>query len=255
MAHIHADIIGPLPSSRGYSYIFTIIDRATRWPDAIPITAPSAECSANALLQWIGRHGIPDTLVTDNGTNFTSNMFTALSQSLGFKLKHTTTYNPESNGIIERCHRTLKTALTTHCQSTDWSRKLPWILLSLRTTPHSALNAAPAEVLYGKNIRIPADLLPQSEDHISIADTSNIINKFLPPKITYNVHQNKIFLPKNIKESMFVYEKIDHHRPPLSFAYEGPFPIIKVHEKYATICKNNINKNVSLDRLKPAFVS
>ena len=181
-----------------------IIDRATRWTDAISITAPSAECSTNTLLQWIGRHGIPDTLVTDNGTNFTSNMFTALSQSLGFKLKHTTTYNPESNGIIERCHRTLITALTAHCQGSDWSRKLPWIFLSLRTTPHSALNAAPAEVLYGKNIRIPADLLPQSEEHTSIAETSNIIDKFLPPKITYNVDKHKFFLLKNIKESMFV---------------------------------------------------
>ena len=68
-SHIHIDIVGPLPSSSGYTYLFTCIDRYTRWPEAIPMTDATAESCASAILSgWIPRFGVPITITSDQAT-------------------------------------------------------------------------------------------------------------------------------------------------------------------------------------------
>jgi hypothetical protein len=53
-AHIHVDLIGPLPPSRGHTYLFTIIDRTSRWPEAIPLASMTADDCARALFAgWV----------------------------------------------------------------------------------------------------------------------------------------------------------------------------------------------------------
>ena len=130
-ANIHMDIMGTLPPSEGYKYLLTAIDRATRWAEAYPIRTQTAEACLKGVLQWISHYGLPESIVTDRGTNFTSNIWQQVTESLGIRLQHVTAYNPEANGIVERYHRTLKTALAASCVDSHWSRKLPWVLLSL----------------------------------------------------------------------------------------------------------------------------
>ena len=255
LAHLHVDVVGPLPPSRGYRYLFTVIDRNTRWPEAFPMTSQSAENCATALIQWISRYGIPETVVTDRGTNFTSTLWQDISNRLGMQLNHTTSYNPEANGLVERLHRTLKSALAAACQGHDWARTLPWTLLGLRTTPHSALGAAPAEVLYGKSLRIPSDILPSAAVHQTIEDTQEAINPFLPPKRTYNPSSRKKYIPASLGSTPFIYERIDHHRQPLSDTYEGPFAVLERGEKTIKVNKNGKEVWLSIDRVKPAFIS
>jgi hypothetical protein len=58
-SHIHVDLVGPLPPSKGFTYLFTIIDRTSRWPKAIPIAATTTVGCANALFQgWVSRFGV-----------------------------------------------------------------------------------------------------------------------------------------------------------------------------------------------------
>ena len=58
--HIHVDIVGPLPSCRGFTHLFTVIDRTTRWPEAIPLSKTTTEDCARALVDgWIARFGAP----------------------------------------------------------------------------------------------------------------------------------------------------------------------------------------------------
>ena len=120
-AQNHVDIVGPLPQSEGYRYLFTITDRATRWPEATPICDETAESCAGALLtSWVARFGLPEHITSDRGGAFISNIWTNLALLLGIQLHHTTTYQPQSNGMIERWHRTLKTSLMSRCTGSDW---------------------------------------------------------------------------------------------------------------------------------------
>jgi len=57
-AHVHLDLVGPLPSSHGFTYLFTCIDRSIKWPEAIPLTGISAtECASTMFHGWISRFG------------------------------------------------------------------------------------------------------------------------------------------------------------------------------------------------------
>ena len=99
ISHIHIDIVGPLPSSSGYTYLFTCA-RYTRWPEAIPMTDATAESCAFAMLSgWIGRFGVPTTITSDQGQQFDSHPSKALMNLLGTKRNRTTAYHPQANGL------------------------------------------------------------------------------------------------------------------------------------------------------------
>ena len=81
---IHVDIVGPLPISQGKSYLFTIIDRYTRWPEAIPMADATASSCAFALLsQHIARFGVPEDVTSDRGPQFTFALWSSLNTLLG----------------------------------------------------------------------------------------------------------------------------------------------------------------------------
>ena len=72
--------------------------------------------------------------MSDRGRQLESELFTALSQTVGFTRCRTTSYHPQNNGFVERVHRTLKAALKT---KESWLRALPMALLGLRARPNT----------------------------------------------------------------------------------------------------------------------
>ena len=83
-SHIHGDLVGPLPPSRGFTYLFTIVDRFTRWPEAIPLTDSNTTTCARALVNhWLAHFGIPMDISSDRGSQFTSRLWTALINQIG----------------------------------------------------------------------------------------------------------------------------------------------------------------------------
>ena len=79
--HIHVDLVGPLPPSHGFTHLFTIVDRFTRWPEAIPLSDISTTSCARALISnWIARFGVPMDISSDRGPQFTSQVWTAMAE-------------------------------------------------------------------------------------------------------------------------------------------------------------------------------
>ncbi|GBM98579.1 hypothetical protein AVEN_227595-1 [Araneus ventricosus] len=110
--HINIDIIGSLPSSQGFTYCLTAIDRFSRWSETMPLADIRAETVAQTLYSgWISRFGVSQRISTDRGSQFASDVFHSLAKTFGIRLSHTAAYHPQANGAIERWHRTLKAAI------------------------------------------------------------------------------------------------------------------------------------------------
>jgi hypothetical protein len=131
-AHLHVDLVGPLPPSRGHTYLFTIIDWTSRWPEAIPLASiTTADCT----------RAPPATITSDRGAQFTSALWAGLCSLPNIQHSPTTAYNPQSNGFVERFHRWLKDALRSWAAAADWHDHLPWVLLGIRTAFRFPLSA------------------------------------------------------------------------------------------------------------------
>ncbi|GBP78798.1 Transposon Tf2-9 polyprotein [Eumeta japonica] len=174
--HIHVDIVGPLPTTADYKYLLTIIDRCTGWPEAFPMKISADTVAKVELEGWIARYGCPLKLTSNQGKQFESNLFHKLIKLLGIDKIRTTPYHPQSNGMVERWHRSLKTALRARLNHKSWIEKLPIILLELRAVPRSDTNLVDGYLFvfkWFKGDQLPtsvSDLITQVPDTNSIYD-------------------------------------------------------------------------------------
>ena len=161
--HIHVDLVGPLPPSNGFTHLLTVIDGFSRWPEAIPLNnTDSSSCAQALVFHWIARFGVPLDLSSDRGPQFTSQLRTSISRLLGTQLHHTTAYHPQSNGLVERFHRHLKSALRARLTGPNWMQELPWVLLEIRTAPKDDLGCSSADMVYGSPLQYLETLFPAS---------------------------------------------------------------------------------------------
>ena len=259
---VHIDIVGPLLTSHNKSYLLTCIDRFTRWVEAIPLEDQSAERVAKALVDnWISRFGVPVKIVTDQGRNFSSKLLKSLANLLGVDIFHTTAYHPQSNGIIERWHRSLKTSLMCKLGNRNhaWMEQLGPVLLGLRSAVKEDLGYSPAELVYGTNLRLPGEFLSPTADNLdtSYSYVDNLRKTFrdIAPKLKTTWHvKNKLFHHPKLETATHVFLRDDSVKKPLQRPYTGPYRVIDRNSKTFNLDIRGKHTTVSKDRLKPAFI-
>ena len=154
-SHVLVDLVGPLPSVHGYTHVFTVVDRSTHWPAAYPIQDTSTTACINSLVEWISSFGVPATIASDRGSQFTSSSWSAFCHSLGIQHVMMTAYHPQSNSMVEWMHWQLKVALVARRSSTSWPSELPWVLLGLRSVPLEQPGVSSAELVFGTPPTLP----------------------------------------------------------------------------------------------------
>jgi transposase InsO family protein len=124
--HVHIDLVGPLPTSAGYTHRLTAVDHFTRWPKVIPIPDITADTMARALLTgWMSRLGCPHTITNGQGHQFECQLFKSLARLFGIQLSRTTAHHPAANKLVELFHRTLKVVIMCHVDQ-KWTEAFPW---------------------------------------------------------------------------------------------------------------------------------
>lgn len=256
--HVHVDLVGPLPPSRGFTHLLTMVDRTTRWPEAVPLSATTSPDVARAFISsWVSRFGVPLDMTSDRGPQFTSELWNAVAESLGVKLHRTTAYNPQANGLCERFHRTMKAALRASLVDSSWVDRLPWVLLGLRSAPKEDLNASSAQLVLGQSVRVPGEFLPSvpglGPEVVGRFDGGQGRARVFSPVAAHHCLPQS-FIPKDLMSAKYVFVRHDAHRSPLMTPYDGPFRVLEAGAKSFLLEMGTVQDRVSVDRLKPAHV-
>jgi len=165
---LSCDFITDLPLSKGYDSIFVIGDRLTKMFHYVPCTkTTTAPDFAKMLLDHVIRlHGIPDSIVSDRGSIFTSQFWTALSAFLNLKKRLSTAFHPQTDGQTERTNQTVEQYLRIYCnyQQDNWSQLLSLAEFSYNNAQHTSIGCSPFYANYGFNPRFTIEV-HQFEKH------------------------------------------------------------------------------------------
>jgi len=150
---IGMDFVGPFPTSKGYDYLWVIICRLTSMVHLIPVntTVKASELASLYVKEVVRLHGLPDSIVSDRDSKFTSKFWSETHRILGTKLLMSTAFHPQTDGATERANRSVGQILRTLIQpdQTDWVEKLPLTEFAINSNLSSSTGFAPFELNYG----------------------------------------------------------------------------------------------------------
>ena len=241
------DIVGPLPRSRhGNRYILVMCDYATRYPEAVALRSIDAEHIAEELVKVFARVGIPEEILTDQGSNFTSQLLAELYRMLHVHPIRTSPYHPQTDGLVERFNKTLKSMLRKAAinEGKDWDKMLPYLLFAYREVPQASTGFSPFELLYGRAVNGPLDVLRKAwevskrSDESVVSHVLSMRDKMM--KMTDLVQQNlskaqekqKLWYDKGARQREFtagdqVLVLLPTSTSKLLAQWQGPYSVLK----------------------------
>ena len=248
-ARVAIDLVGPLPmSGRKHRWILTLVDCATRYPEAIPMKGiDTIEC-AEELVNIFSRIGIPQEILSDRGSQFVSDLMREISRLLSVRQLQTTPYHAQCNGLVERWNGTLRRMIQKMAaeKPSDWDRYIPALLFSYREVAQASLGFSPFELVYGRSVRGPMSVLRDiwADEDINeqtkttyqyvlelrerLESTCKLAHDELR-KAQGNQHKwfNKKAKAKHLKEGDQVLLLLPTKLNKLEMQWQGPFDIIK----------------------------
>ena len=161
MEIVLTDCIGKLPRSKsGNEYAIVIIDHFTKWVDVFACRDIKAPTVAKALIKWITRNGIPDQIISDQGTNYMSELIEHIFDVFDIHKTRTAAYHPQADGLSERFVRTIKQMISAFVDQDqkDWDQNLDLFCFAYNTATQSTTKHSPYYLLFGRQPKIPIDL-------------------------------------------------------------------------------------------------
>ncbi|TPX51269.1 hypothetical protein SeLEV6574_g00360 [Synchytrium endobioticum] len=287
-AKVCIDLVGPFPQTAdGKKYICCITDFFTKWVEAVPLNDKHSSSVADAIYkQLICRHGVPKTILTDQGSEFTNSMMQRIADRLKVTHKVTTAYYPQANGLVERFNKTLVDGLTAYQTEEPhvWDMYLDGFLFAYRTSQHTATNETPFYLLYGRDARLPVDIIHGGLDDIlddvnthqirltyDLRRAHDIVRTSIKavgdeykrrwdlkgPHRSFNVgDQVLLYTPKGLNKSMGIPPPSSHNRDgptsrKLDVNWSGPWEVIEQkHESvYRIRHANGHERTVNVNKL------
>ena len=145
-------------STGGHGYIIVFIDYFTKWAEAMPTCAEDGKTVALFLFNHvIARFGVPQSIVTDHGSHFCSQMMEELSAKLGFLHENSTPYYPQANGQVEAINKVLKTMLRRMVgdHKSNWNHILFSALWAYKSSVKTTIGFTPFQLVYGLEAVFP----------------------------------------------------------------------------------------------------
>jgi len=150
---ISMDFIVGLPKSNGYTKIWVLVERFSKMAHFIPLRAEEQikELALTYVKEIWHHHELPESIVSDRDTRFTSKFWTSLMQLMQVKLNLSTVFHPESEGQTERVNQKLEQYLRSYCsyQQDDWVSLLPFAEHEYNTSMSESTKASTFEINYG----------------------------------------------------------------------------------------------------------
>ena len=154
------DLTGPLVNSEGYKYILTMMDHFTKWIETRPLRSKEAKEVAKGIFSIYCRQGAPVQIICDDGTEFTNKISKALHDAYDCKLIFSAPYHPQTNGLVESAHKTLKRCLVKSLdeKNENWAQYFEEITFSLNIRPRDTTGFSAFELMHGsRKPRLPTE--------------------------------------------------------------------------------------------------
>nr|XP_025664335.1 uncharacterized protein LOC112762688 [Arachis hypogaea] len=156
------DLVGPFPPAPGQlRYLIVAIDYYTKWIEAEPLSSITAtQCRKFLWRQIITRYGIPEIVISDNGTQFTDKKFREFLEGLRVSHRFSSVEHPQTNGQVESANKIIVKGLKKRLDEAKglWADELGSVLWSYRTTPQTTTGETPFRLTYGVEAVIPVEI-------------------------------------------------------------------------------------------------
>ena len=249
------DIVGPFPrASGGQRWLYVAIDKFTKWPEAEAVTQIDKHSAIKFIKNIVARFGVPNRLITDNGTQFTSHAFIDYCETLGTRVCYASAAHPQSNGQAERANAEILKGLKTKSfhplkkKGVNWISELHSVLWSLRTSPSRATGETPFFLVYGAEAVLPTELTYTSPwvalfeeetqtqrrlDDVDVLEETRRKVLLRNAKYLQNLrryHQKRVH-PRALQVGDLVLRRAQTRagKDKLSPMWEGPFVVTSVH--------------------------
>jgi transposase InsO family protein len=140
------------------------VDKFSKWIEAVPVNNQEATTAVKFFESIVYRYDVPNSIITDNGTNFTSGEFQEFAKNLDIKIKYASVAHSKSNGQVEKANGLVCAGLKKRllrplkCTVGAWVEELPSVLWSLRTTPNSSTGYMHFFLLFGAEAALPMNV-------------------------------------------------------------------------------------------------